>query len=136
MRNKLYTLLAIACFFGYIYLGFTIYADQFSKEIPFSTCIIKNITNYPCPSCGTTRAVKLLLYGHWSESIVMNPFGIAVALLMLVLPVWLLFDVLLQKQTLLVAYHKTEKLTNIRWIAFLLILLVSLNWIWNIYKKL
>jgi hypothetical protein len=135
MRNKLYTLLAIACFFGYMWLGFTIFADQFSKEIPFRICIIKNLTNYPCPSCGTTRAVKMLLYGQWKQSILMNPFGIVVALLMFMLPIWLLFDVMYKKQTLLNAYHKTEELIKIRWIAFLLILLVLLNWIWTIYNE-
>ncbi len=44
--------------------------------------MVKNITGSPCPSCGTTRAIQLLLNNDWMASLQMNPFGILVALMM------------------------------------------------------
>jgi hypothetical protein len=94
------------------------------------------VTGYPCPSCGTTRAVSLLLKGKLAESIALNPFGILLAIVMLFFPVWILTDCILKKDTLLNTYKKTESFIRKPWIAIILILLVILNWIWNIYKQL
>ena len=131
-RNKLYWLLLIACFSGFIYF---LYHIQDSENTHFGVCIIKNITGFPCPSCGTTRAVQLLLRGNVLASLQMNPFGILVALIMIIAPFWIVLDLILKKETLYKSYKKTEKTIQIKWLAALLILLVMLNWIWNIYKN-
>ncbi|WP_162126652.1 DUF2752 domain-containing protein [Flavobacterium phycosphaerae] len=99
-------------------------------------CIIKNVTGYPCPSCGTTRAVLLLTEGKIKESILLNPFGLLVAGIMTVFPVWILIDIVLKKETFYTAYKKTETVLRKPWLATLLIALVLLNWIWNLYKQL
>jgi hypothetical protein len=132
-RNKLYSFLLIACFAGYGYLFYKL--DNLQHET-YRICIIKNVTGYPCPSCGTTRAVSLLLKGKLTESIALNPFGILLAIVMLFFPVWILTDRILKKDTLLNTYKKTESFIRKPWIAIILILLVILNWIWNIYKQL
>lgn len=131
-RNKLYSLLLIACFAGYGYLYYNI--ENLPSEA-FRVCIIKNATGYPCPSCGATRAVSLLLEGNIIESIALNPFGILVAIIMTVFPVWVLTDVIQKKDSFYKAYKKTESLIRKPWLASVLILLVLLNWIWNIYKN-
>jgi hypothetical protein len=46
----------------------------FSPNI--TVCITYNIAGIPCPSCGTTRAINLLLDGHIIDSIYYNPSGI------------------------------------------------------------
>ncbi|WP_284650852.1 DUF2752 domain-containing protein [Flavobacterium terrisoli] len=99
-------------------------------------CIIKNVTGYPCPSCGTTRAVTLLLEGKLIDSLLLNPFGIIVAVIMIGCPVWVLTDIALKKETFFKAYKKAEATIRKPWIAIVLILLVLLNWIWNLYKNL
>jgi hypothetical protein len=66
----------------------------------------------------------------------MNPFGILVAAIMIVIPIWILYDLVTKKETFFINYTKTEHIINRRWIAFLLIVLVVLNWIWNIKKGL
>ena len=132
-RNKLYSLLLIACLAGFIYLFYHIYT---LKSETFRVCIIKNVTGYPCPSCGTTRAVTLLLQGKITESILLNPFGILVAVIMTVFPFWVLTDIFLKKDTFFRWYKKTEATIRKPWLAVILILLVLLNWIWNIYKHL
>lgn len=130
-RNKLYAILLIACFFGFIYLFYDI---KYSENTHFGVCIIKSVTGFPCPSCGTTRAVQLLLQGKMFESLAMNPFGILVTLIMTIVPFWILFDIVLKKKSFYIAYKKMEKTIRIQWLAAILILLVLLNWIWNIYK--
>jgi predicted RNA-binding Zn-ribbon protein involved in translation (DUF1610 family) len=130
-RNKLYAILLIACFFGFIYLFYDI---KYSENTHFGVCIIKSVTGFPCPSCGITRAVQLLLQGKMFESLAMNPFGILVTLIMTIVPFWILFDIVFKKESFYIAYKKMEKTIRIQWLAAILILLVLLNWIWNIYK--
>ena len=131
-KNKLYLLLFIACFLGFIYL---FYSLQYSETTDFSVCIIKNVTGFACPSCGTTRAVELLLQGKVQKSLLMNPFGILIALIMAIVPFWIFFDLIFKNETFYIYYKKTEETLRIKWLAAILILLVLLNWIWNIYKK-
>jgi hypothetical protein len=66
-RNKLYLLIYIACFAGYvwIYLGLT---NDFIQSKSVQVCPIKYITNIPCPSCGSTRSVILLTQGNFIEA--------------------------------------------------------------------
>lgn len=132
-KNKLYAIIYIACFLGLAYLFYKI---NYSESVHLSFCIIKNVTGYACPSCGTTRAVQLFLQGEIAASVLMNPFGIIVALLMVIATIWILFDIITKKETFYVLYIKTEKIIRNKWIALPLILLVILNWIWNLYKGL
>jgi len=135
-KNKLYSLLLIACFFGYTYLIFSIYQADNIESKDIKGCIFKSITTIPCPSCGTTRSVKLLIKGQFLDAAMVNPFGPIVGFIMLTVPVWIIADLILKKQTLYNWYHKTEHFIRIKWVAITLILLTLLNWIWNIYKNL
>lgn len=132
-RNKLYSLLLIACLAGFIYLFYTFHK---SENDMFRVCIIKNATGFPCPSCGTTRAFALLLKGQLIESVLVNPFGILVAIIMTIFPIWVLMDVVLKKETFLKVYKKSEVIIRKPWLAIVLLFLVLLNWIWNINKHL
>ena len=132
-KNKLYAIISIACFLGLAYLFYKI---NYSESSHLTVCIIKNVTGYACPSCGTTRAVQLFLQGEIAASVLMNPFGILVAILMIISPIWILFDLITKKETFFFWYKKTEEIIRIKWIVIPLILLVILNWIWNIYKGL
>lgn len=132
-RNKLYSTLILACFFGLIYLLFNTVTKQ--NEI-IRACFIKNVTGIPCPSCGSTRAIQLIFQNKWTDSLAMNPFGIVVAVLMIVIPPWIFFDVVSKKETFFKWYKKIEIIIRKTWFAAILILVVLLNWIWNIYKNL
>ena len=98
--------------------------------------MVKNVTGYPCPSCGTTRAIQLLLKNNWMASLQMNPFGILVALLMVVLPLWIVLDTITKKETFFNNYQKAEAIIRTKKLAIFLIILVIFNWIWNIKKGL
>lgn len=132
-KNKLYLVLLVACLSGFLYL---IYNINYSESSHIKVCIIKNVTGYPCPSCGTTRAVQEFLKGNLVNSFFMNPFGIIVAILMAIIPLWILFDLIFKKETFYSNYKKIETIIRIRWVAIILIVLVILNWIWNIKKGL
>ncbi|WP_413789732.1 DUF2752 domain-containing protein [Flavobacterium aureirubrum] len=132
-RSKLYSFLLIACFFGFIYLFYSVHHQE--KE-SFRVCIIKNVTGIPCPSCGTTRAITLLFDGRIADSLAMNPFGLLVGMIMVVFPIWILIDIIFKKNTFFHSYKKWEQISSTKWLAALLVLLVILNWIWNIKKQL
>jgi len=129
--NKLYPLIVLLCLLGFIYLFFNFQ----HAENAFGVCILKRITTVPCPSCGTTRAVILLLRGEIKASLLMNPLGIIVALMMVLFPVWICIDVISKRQTFYNFYKKTETVIVKKWPAAILIFLVLINWIWNIYKN-
>lgn len=132
-KNKLYLILFLTSLVGYAYLFYII---KYSESTHFTVCIFKNVTGYACPSCGTTRAVELFLQGNFAASLQMNPFGIIIALLMVILPIWILFDVISKQDTLYFWYKKTENIIRTKWIAITLIVFVLLNWIWNLKKGL
>ena len=134
-RSKLYIIVSIACLTGYIWLFYNLKSPQNTIN-NYSVCLIKSISNIPCPSCGTTRSIILLWHRKILDSILINPFGLIISVMMILLPIWLAFDLLTKKQTFLIFYHKTEQFFKKPKIAAIAILLVLLNWCWNIYKEL
>lgn len=135
-KNKLYLLIILACFVGYGWLYFSIQHQQQIQNNEFSVCVIKNATSIPCPSCGTTRAVMEISKGEIIKSILLNPFGIIVALIMLICPIWITYDYLSKKDSFYQFYKKSEELLSRRKVYIPLLILVFLNWIWNINKNL
>ena len=49
---------------------------------------------------------------------------------------WIVFDLGTKKQTFFINYKKAEAIIRTKKLAIFLIILVILNWIWNIYKEL
>lgn len=134
-RNRLYLLLFALLGAGY---GWMLWANWHigHPHGNFTPCFIKNATGIACPSCGTTRSILLLSHGNIKESLLLNPLGIIMGGLMVVLPFWLAYDVLAKRGTLYKSYNKFENTVRIRWVAIVLTILILLNWIWNIQKGL
>jgi hypothetical protein len=120
---------------GYLYLTFNIVSVQSGRGTT-EVCLVKKFTTIPCPSCGTTRAVVSLLHGDFVESFFINPFGIIVASIMLLAPLWVGFDFVTKQSTLFIFYNKLEVILKKPMIMFPLLFLVLVNWIWNIAKGL
>jgi len=135
-KNKLYIFILIACFIGYCWLFFSSLYQHEIDTNEATVCLFKKITNVPCPSCGTTRAVMYIFKGEITTAVFINPFGVIVALLLLTTPVWILFDFLTKKSSFYQFYKSAEKIISTKWIAIILIVLVLINWIWNINKGL
>jgi hypothetical protein len=66
----------------------------------------------------------------------MNPFGIIIALVLAISPVWIASDLIRRRSGLFRFYTKSELFFNRRIVAIPCILLVLLNWFWNIHKGL
>jgi hypothetical protein len=134
-RNKLYSIIFIACMAGYIWLYFS-QSKLLTGTKPVEVCLIKHVTNIPCPSCGSTRAVISLSNGNVIEALKINPMGFIVAIIMLLAPLWIIFDIAARRNTLFVFYQKTETYLKKPRYAIPLVLLVLINWVWNFTKGL
>ena len=132
-RNKLYNILFLACCAGYAWLAIILHQQRTND---LSLCIFKKATSIPCPSCGSTRSVLALMHGDFISSILWNPMGLIIALIMIAIPLWLVYDVVKKENTLFNFYYKAEHFLQRRKVAIPLIFLVVVNWIWNIYKGL
>lgn len=49
-------------------------------EWPHLVCPLKEVTGWPCPTCGTTRALFALLRGDLAAALGWNPAAVVVAL--------------------------------------------------------
>lgn len=135
-KKKLYLILGITLAAGYAWLFLETIPSFAGLEGTPDLCIFSNLTGMPCPSCGSTRSVMCLLHGDPVGAIRINPFGILVAFIMIVTPVWLIFDLVRRKESLYEIYCKTEDIIRRPAVAFTLATLVMANWIWNITKGL
>ncbi|WP_169311996.1 DUF2752 domain-containing protein [Pseudopedobacter saltans] len=98
--------------------------------------MIKHLTTIPCPSCGATRSIISLTKGDFIDALKLNPMGYIIALIMLIVPIWTTTDILRKSNTLFDFYQKTETYIRKPKYAIPLIVLVIINWIWNIIKGL
>ena len=134
-RNKLYSILLIACLAGYVWVYFNI-TENWVENNAVEVCLIKHATNIPCPSCGSTRSVISLAQGDFLKAFQTNPLGYLAALIMLLAPFWVLADIVSKRSTLYNFYRKVEEHIRKPGLAIPLGLLVIVNWIWNISKGL
>ncbi len=125
----------IACTAGYIWLYFGLTTNQTEKNL-VDVCLIKHVTTIPCPSCGSTRSVISLTKGDFSEALRINPLGYIIAIIMFLTPIWIAIDITTKRKTLFEFYQKMETYLKRPQYAIPLILLIIINWIWNITKGL
>lgn len=56
--------------------GIFYYVTEPQESVIMPKCIMKLITGYQCPSCGTQRALHALLHGHFWQALHYNYFCI------------------------------------------------------------
>jgi hypothetical protein len=132
-KLRIYITLSIACIAAYIYL-FIIIQHVYHSEL--NLCLIKNLTGIACPSCGSTRAVELLLNQQYKQALMLNPFSYLILAAMALLPFILMYDFILKKELTYQLYKKMEMQFKKPIIYIPSILLILVNWIWNITKGL
>lgn len=106
------------------------------RKDALQVCIFHQITGVACPSCGTTRSILYLLRGDIITSISINPFGLVVFSGMLILPVLMVYDLLTKNLYLVKLYVQSEDFFRKPKVAIPFVIVVLLNWFWNIYKDL
>jgi hypothetical protein len=116
---------------GYAWL----YVNAIStKTAHVEVCLIKKLTNVPCPSCGSTRSMLSILNGEYWQGLKWNPLGFISLIGLMVIPPWIVFDFLSKSGTFISLYYKIEKALQKKRVAIPLIVLMLINWWWNIYK--
>jgi hypothetical protein len=131
-RGKLYIILLMVLIAGYSWVLCNLYFIHISHVL--SPCLFHLITGLPCPSCGTTRSVLSLFYLHPVDAFYYNPLGFVVMLVLCITPLWIVYDMAGKRNSFYSFYCKTEAFLRHKWVAIPLILLIMVNWIWNIHK--
>lgn len=134
--KKLYLLIIAASVAGYVWLYVNMHQVAGINAGNVDACFMKQTLHIPCPSCGSTRSVAALFNGNIKEALYWNPLGIVIALIMLVAPVWAIADLFFRKDTLFGFYKTTESTLRKKKYAIPAIVLVLINWAWNIHKNL
>ena len=97
------------------------------EQLGLPSCMLMERFGFPCPGCGVTTAVTHAAQGHWTQALIVQPFGLALALAaMLALPLALIAH--LGGQDL---YRLLERL-NRRPCWYALITLVVGAWLYKI----
>jgi len=135
-KYSLYSLAAILTFVSYGWVGYQLTA---AGSLPYFTnfCLFKKVTTLPCPACGTTRGIVHIAEGRVQAGLYTNPFSLLAVVIMLVVPVWLVYDFITRKSSFYKTYQQIETfIKSKRWVYLSLIAFVLSNWVWNITKEL
>lgn len=133
--RKFYFFLSTFLVVGIVWVSWNYFCFQQAKP-GLQICVLKNTVGLACPSCGTTRSVLHLLHGDVSNAMLMNPLGIVAFLGLVVFPVWIGIDVLSSKRTLWSYYLGFISILQNKKFSLVVIVLVLINWFWNIQKGL
>ena len=125
-----YLVSALIWLAGVLWLGVSLFRPEAQVEV----CVVKHIYGFPCPSCGTTRAIGALLHGALYDALMWNPLGLPVLLALLVFPFFWLYDVLQKRFVLRQTYAYTEQLLQKPLYALTFFGIMATLWIWNIMK--
>lgn len=118
---------------GLSWVGWNLFCFQQSKP-GLQICVLKNTVGLACPSCGTTRSIMHVVHGDIVNAFLLNPFGLIAFIGLVIIPFWIVYDYFQSKRTLWSAYLLFINLFQNKKFSFLVILLVLINWIWNIQK--
>jgi len=136
MKRRVYRTLLLLSLAGYGWLGWNLLDAGRHGSVP-TVCLFKEVTGLPCPSCGTTRSIELLLQGNLPGALGTNPLGLLLALGLLIIPGWIAVDLFRKDDSFYRRYLLMEKLFLQRaWVSVSASAIVLINWVWNISKGL
>ena len=131
-KQLLYLIIGLACILSYTWL----YINLKHKELNLTVCLVKGVAGVPCPSCGSTRSVLELIKGNLTTALHINPLGYLILLAISLTPLWLIYDLALNKSSLFHSFKRFELFLVRKKNVWITLLLIGANWIWNIYKAL
>jgi hypothetical protein len=135
-KETLYIFIIGILLAGYGWLGWNVISVHEQHSTP-TVCLIKSVTGLPCPSCGITRSLTELVEGNIFASLYTNPLGVFIAILLIVLPLWVVADYFRESDSFFRHYILMEHaLSRNAWVVVTAVFLVASNWYWNITKGL
>jgi len=133
MSNKQVKIcISILICIGVLYVSLFSFFELNKSNINF--CLLKSITGFPCPTCGTTKDFYLLLDGEIYKSLLMNPLGLVVFVGSVSFIFLLFFDYFVGTKIVNNLIDKTKVLPLNHKIVISVFLLLLLNWIWTVIK--
>lgn len=127
-----YTLSAAGCLGGWLW---TIGSMASAGQGVWKGCLFKMLLHVPCPSCGATRAVMAVFRGDVVEAFCLNPLGLLLAAGLVLLPVWLLADLLRRRATLYRLFLCMDKLLQRRRVFVVFVCVILVNWAWVLFHQ-
>ncbi len=105
-------------------------AYKYSLSIKsINSCFLKNSTNYPCPLCGSTRSIIHTLNGDIIQAFKFNMLGIIFIIFILLLTVWLIYDLCFKKISFYFFLKSNVKIFKNKKIVIIFFILIFVNWI-------
>jgi hypothetical protein len=92
-------------------------------HLPFTVCLFKAMTGWPCPACGSTRAVGHLAHADVAGAFAMNPLATAAAV---VVAAWAVADAVLLARGRALDLEVETRVGNLMRVGF--VVAVALNW--------
>jgi len=89
-----------------------------------SLCLVKRASDMPCPTCGSTRAVKHILAGDLLQALMSNPFVVIIGGLV---ALWCLVHIVFRRS---IQLNVNTRSRRIMWM--ILIAAFLLNWVYLI----
>jgi hypothetical protein len=131
-KNNLYLFVFILTGIGYTWIFFNIYFNKLNSSL--TVCVLKSTTGIPCPSCGATRSLGSIIDLNFYMALQINPLGYLIALALVLFPLWILFDLIFRRESFFLFYvFFIQSILNRKNSIFFIVLII-INWIWNIYK--
>ena len=94
-------------------------------------CPIKLLWHIPCPACGTTRAILLLIDGHPFEALVMNPNIVLTVPLLAFIPIAFCVQHFYRQDF----YSKLNLVLHHRMVISFFIVFEAFVWFYNIIRN-
>lgn len=98
---------------------------------PVPRCTWHELTGIPCPSCGATRSVALLLAGKWTAAFLMNPLVFVGAIGVVLYDIYAAAVLTLRAPRLRLDHLSRESGSAVR-VGVLAV--IAGNWAWLIYR--
>lgn len=133
--KKFYILLVLLLLSAYGYLAYQYLVPEHPNH-KMGVCMVKQVSGYPCPSCGSTRSLMLISQGKLEQALFTNPLGFLHFAALTLLPLALMFDFIRKDTQVYQGFLKLELWIRKPLIAWPLTLLILANWLWNLNKGL
>ena len=135
-KNKQVFIFYFIIIFLWLFGETLIYVNPSLNFLPNHTlCLFKSLTGIACPGCGTGRGIQCIIHFQFIDAIKFNPLSLLVFIGTVIIPFWLIFDLIRKKISLFNAFKKFDLFMKQHQILFWSMILIFIaNWLWNIKK--